>query len=73
MQKLDPDRPNLGAGVVFNLGDQWGLGLIHIWSVNDIKRPVWRITVFLLFWTRLLLLAIPAGVTFLQVIRHLIT
>lgn len=66
---LRPDLPNLGAGTLPELrtSDQWGLGLIHIWEANDIKRPALRITIFLLFWTGLVFLAVPAGLTFLQV------
>jgi hypothetical protein len=47
--------------------DQWGLGLIHIWEVNDIKRPTLRIVIFSLFRVGLLLLAVPAAFTFVQV------
>jgi hypothetical protein len=48
-------------------GDQWGLGLIHIWELNDIKRPFFCTFVFSLFCTGLFLLAVPAMFTFLQV------
>jgi hypothetical protein len=67
--RLKPELPNLGAGTSPELatGDQWGLGLSHIWSLNDIRRPVWRIMIFALFWTGLLLVGFPAVVTFLQV------
>jgi len=73
MPRLEPDLPNLGAGTRDDLrtGDQWGLGLIHIWRLNDIKYPRLRITILLLFWAGLILLAIPAGITFLQV-THLL-
>jgi hypothetical protein len=69
LPRLKPDQPNLGAGTSPELrtGDQWGLGLIHIWTLNDIKRPTLRITIFLLFRSGLALLAVPAGVTFVQV------
>jgi hypothetical protein len=76
---LKPDQPNLGAGTTPELqtGDQWGLGLIHIWEVNDIKRPTLRIIIFSLFRVGLFLLAVPAGFTFLQVTfllgKHLLT
>ena len=67
--KLRPDLPNLGAGTIpaLQTGDQWGLGLIHIWELKDIKRPFLRIIVFALFCTGLFLLAVPAAFTFLQV------
>jgi hypothetical protein len=69
MPRLKPDLPNLGAGTSPDLttADQWGLGLIHIWTVNDIKWPKLRILVFLLFQAGLALLAVPALITFLQV------
>jgi hypothetical protein len=70
LKRLDPDKPNLGAGAT--TGDQWGLGLIHIWTVSNIKRPKWRITVLLLFGAGLTLLAIPAAFTFLEVTRLLV-
>jgi hypothetical protein len=73
--RLKPDHPNLGEGI--QTGDQWGLGLIHIWSVNDVKQPILRIIVFLLFGAGIVLLAIPAVYTFVQVIlilaKHLLT
>jgi hypothetical protein len=57
-------------------GDQFGLGLIHIWSVKDIKCPASRIVILLLFWAGLILVGFPAAVTFLQVTivaaKHLI-
>jgi hypothetical protein len=67
--RLKPDEPNLGAGTSPDLatGDQWGLGLIHIWEVNDIKCPTLRIFILFLFRAGILLLAVPAGFTFLQV------
>ena len=67
--RLKPDLPNLGAGTSPDLvtSDQWGLGLIHIWTVNDIKHPSLRIIILFLFKAGLVLLAIPAGFTFLQV------
>ena len=69
LPRLKPDLPNLGAGTSPDLqtSDQWGLGLIHIWTVNDIKCPRLRIITLFLFWAGLVLLAIPAGFTFLQV------
>jgi hypothetical protein len=76
---LKPDLPNLGAGTSDELrtSDQWGLGLIHIWTVSDIKAPTLRILVLVLFRIGLILLAIPAGVTFIQVTfllaKHLIS
>jgi hypothetical protein len=67
--RLKPDEPNLGAGTSSELttADQWGLGLIHIWEVNDIKCPTLRITIFSLFRVGLFLLTVPAVFTFLQV------
>jgi hypothetical protein len=67
--KLRPDLPNLGAGTSPNLitSDQWGLGLIHIWTVNDIKHPTLRMIILCLFRAGIFLLAVPAGFTFLQV------
>jgi hypothetical protein len=67
--RLKPEQSHLGAGTSPELqtGDHWGLGLIHIWEVNDIKRPILRIVIFSLFRVGLILLAIPAGLTFLQV------
>lgn len=69
LPRLKPDQPNLGAGTAPELttSDQWGLGLIHIWTANDIKHPQLRIVSFFLFGTGLVLLAIPAIFTFLQV------
>jgi hypothetical protein len=51
LPRVKPDQPNLGAGNELQTGDQWGLGLIHIWRVNDIKHPTLRIIVLLLFRT----------------------
>jgi len=67
--RLKPDEPNLGANTSPDLatGDHWGLGLIHIWEVNDIKCPTLRIFILFLFRAGILLLAVPAGFTFLQV------
>ena len=75
--RLKPDLPSLGAGTSPDLqtGDQWGLGLIHIWEINNVKRPTLRIVIYVLFRVGILLLAIPAAFTFLQVTmvlaRHL--
>src|SRR5262249_16535631 len=68
-RRLRPDQPNLGVGSSPDLqsSDQWGLGLIHIWELNDIKHPKTRIAVYLLFRAGLVLVSIPAIVTFLQV------
>jgi hypothetical protein len=73
LTRLWPNQANLGVGQISNLksSDQWSLGLIHIWSVNDIKRPWWRIATLLLFTTGLCLLAVPAILTFVQVTFHL--
>jgi hypothetical protein len=73
MPRLETDLPNLGAGTRDDLrtGDQWGLGLIHIWHLNDMKHPVLRISILFFFWAGLILLTIPAGITFLQV-THLL-
>jgi hypothetical protein len=69
LPRLRPDQANMGVGSSPDLAssDQWGLALIHIWTVNDIKYPAWRIAVFVLFGAGLILLAVPAGLTFLQV------
>jgi len=67
LPRLDPTLPNLGAGGVVQTSDQWGLGLIHIWSIENLIQPTLRIIVYLLFRVGLLLVAIPACVTFLQV------
>jgi hypothetical protein len=69
LPRLKPDQPNLGVGTspVLGSSDQWGLGLIHIWTVNDIKRPTLRIIIFLLFSAGLALLAVPALFTLVQV------
>jgi hypothetical protein len=68
-RRLKPDESNLGVGSSPDLqsADQWGLGLIHIWELNDIKHPKTRIVVYLLFGAGLVLVSIPAVVTFLQV------
>jgi hypothetical protein len=66
--KLQPDHPNLGV----QSSDQLGLGLIHIWEVGDIKWPGWRIATLLLFRAGLILVSIPAVITFLQVTRFLV-
>jgi hypothetical protein len=79
LPRLKPDQPNLGVGTspVLGSSDQWGLGLIHIWTVNDIKRPTLRIIIFLLFSAGLALLAVPALFTLVQVTllpaKHLLT
>jgi hypothetical protein len=79
LPRLKPELPNLGAGTSpeLNTGDQYGLGLIHIWSIRDIKQPVWRIVIFVVFWAGLILVAVPAGFTFLQVtlvaVKHLLS
>jgi len=67
--QIRPDQVNLGAGTSPDLrtSDQWGLGLIHIWRVNDIKRPRLRIIIYSLFRAGIALLAVPAAFTFLQV------
>lgn len=69
LTRLRPDLPNLGASDIPELrtSDHWGLGLIHIWRVNDIKHPILRIAIFFLFWMGLIFLAIPAAFTFSQV------
>jgi hypothetical protein len=41
--------------------------LIHRWRMMDVKWPVVRLTVFVLFSIGLLLVAVPAAVTFVQV------
>jgi hypothetical protein len=69
LPRLLPDEPNMGVNTPSgpSSGDQWGLALIHIWTVNDIKHPRLRITVLMLFGTGLTLVAVPAAITFLQV------
>jgi len=69
LPRLRPDQPSMGVGSSPDLtsSDQWGLALIHIWTVNDIKYPVWRIDVLVLFGAGLALLAVPSALTFLQV------
>jgi hypothetical protein len=64
-----PDMPNLGAGTTpeLNTSDAWGLGLIHIWELNDMKRPLLRVVILALFRVGILLLAVPAAFTFLKV------
>jgi hypothetical protein len=79
MPRLKPDEPNLGANTSPDLttGDQWGLALIHIWRVSDIKHPKFRIIIYSLFRAGIVLLTVPAIVTFLQVTilltKHLLT
>jgi hypothetical protein len=79
LPRLRPDLPSLGAGTSDELGtsDHWGLRLIHIWTISDLKTPTLRILVLVLFRIGLMLVAIPAGVTFLQVTfllaKHLLT
>jgi hypothetical protein len=67
--KLKPHLPNLGAGTAPELmtGDQWGHGLLHIWMVSDIKHPLVRVCVYLLFRIGIVILIIPAAFTFVQV------
>jgi hypothetical protein len=74
-RRLNPGQDNLGAGSVPGLStsDQWGLGLIHIWTAYDIKWPMLRIFILALFSAGLALLAVPAAVTFLQVTGHLMS
>jgi hypothetical protein len=69
LSRLRPDLPNLGVNTAPGLesGDQWGLALIHVWTVNDIRRPAVRIATLFLFGVGLTLLAVPAAITFLQV------
>jgi hypothetical protein len=73
LPKLQPDQPNMGIGSPTGLSssDQWGLGLIHIWSVSDIKYPRWRFLTLVLFSAGIIALAVPAGWTFVQVTYHL--
>jgi hypothetical protein len=68
--RLEPGQDHLGVGRIPGLqsGDQWGLGLIHIWTASDIKWPWLRIMIYLMFRVGLVLVAIPAAVTFGQVI-----
>jgi hypothetical protein len=79
MPRLKPRHANLGAGTSQELqtSDQWGLGLIHIWRVSDIKHPKLRILILVLFGVGIVLLTVPAIVTFLQVTilltKHLLT
>ena len=79
MPRLKPKLDNLEAGTSQELqtGDQWGLGLIHIWRVSDIKHPKFRILILVFFRVGIVLLTIPAIVTFLQVTilltKHLLT
>lgn len=70
LPRLKPDQPNLGAGTSPELqtSDQWSLGLIHIWTGKDLKHPRFRIIVFVLLWFGLILIAIPAVITFISVI-----
>ena len=78
MPRLNPKEVNLGVGTSQGLqtSDQWGLGLIHIWRVNDIKQPKLRILILVLFRVGIVLLTVPAIVTFLQVtilpMKHLL-
>jgi hypothetical protein len=74
MPRLKPDLPNLGAGTSPDLttGDHWGLGLIHIWRVSDIKHPKMRILILVFFRAGIVLLTVPAIVTLLQVTKHLL-
>ena len=72
MTKLNVASPNLGAGRPGISGDVWSLGLIHIWSISNIKQPKLRIFVYLLFRVGLILIAIPAAFTFIQVTKHLL-
>jgi hypothetical protein len=77
LPRLRPDLPSLGVGKSPELAstDQWGLGLIHIWTINDLKWPMLRILILLFFSAGLTLLAIPAALTFIQVsvvlLKHL--
>jgi hypothetical protein len=79
MPRLRPDLPNLGAGTspYLQTSDRWGLGLIHIWRASDIKHPKMRILILVLFRAGIVLLTVPAIVTFLQVTilltKHLLT
>jgi hypothetical protein len=56
-------RPKLGL----QTGDQVSRDLIHIWNLDNIKRPLWRVINWMLFWTGFILLAVPATFTFFQV------
>jgi hypothetical protein len=71
--RLLPDHPSLGVGSSPDLksSDHWGLGLMHIWEVSDIKWPGWHIAALSLFRAGLILVSIPAVITFLQVTRFL--
>jgi hypothetical protein len=69
LPKLQLDRTNLGIGTSPDLpsGDALGGMLTYIWKVHNIKWPKWRIFIYLLFRAGIILLAVPAGFTFLQV------
>jgi hypothetical protein len=73
LQKLQLDAGDLGI----QSADHTSRILIDHWTLTDIKRPSLRIIIFLLFWTGLILLAVPAVITFVQVTilsaRHLLT
>ena len=77
LPRLRPDEPNMGVNTLPELksSDQWGLALIHVWTVQDIKHPKLRIFIFVLFGAGLLAIAIPAAITFINVtevgVKHL--
>jgi hypothetical protein len=70
--RLQPDQPHLGAGSSEFGTDPGGLGLIHIWRLNDIKHPWCRISAYLCFRVGIILVSIPAIVTLLQVTNILL-
>ncbi len=68
-QELRFDHPTLGI----TTADIDSAILINLWTAKNIKCPRLRIFVFSVFWAGLVLLAVPATITFLQVTIVLLT
>jgi len=69
LPRLEPDLDNMGFGGPTGIqsSDQWGLALIHIWTIKDIKHPKLRILIWSLFVAGIGAVAIPAAITFINV------
>jgi hypothetical protein len=72
MPPISFDHPTLGVSTT----DLESTIAIFRWNLENIKHPWSRLVVFWLFWTGLILLAVPAAITFCQVtivfLRHIL-
>ena len=58
LQRLRFDKSGYG---IESASDSISLLLFYEWTISDIKRPILRMAIFVLFWAGLLLLGIPAA------------